>query len=187
MPPTPVYFYLNGLDKRLNWLRRWLLHIGSSPKRRIVLVDMKWGDNHESFERKLARVIAIFQAANTPVSIVAESASGSFVLTVLDRYPDLIKQGVIICGKNVGADTVADIVYAANPALRTSLRLADELVSSLTATARQKLQVIYSPLDGLIYEKDTVIKGVPMRRIYVPTHWLSIGWCMLRWRHFVGG
>jgi pimeloyl-ACP methyl ester carboxylesterase len=178
-----AYVYLPGLGERFYDSGRSLaLMLGSSLRKRIQKIDVRWGDNEELFAQKYARVLKTLRSYNCPVHVVAESASGSLAMILLHEHPEVIAHVTTFCGKNLGADNVNELVYQANPAFRESMRRADNAVIQLTDADRQKIHIVYSRYDWLIYQRDTLITGARITRMYTPTHWLSIVWCMLCWR-----
>lgn len=166
--------YLPGLGDRFDPLRRWALGGWRSSSRRVELVPMRWDDAGDSLGDKLDRIEQVIDSADGKVVLVGESAGGPVALVALDKFGDQVAGAITICGMNQHADQVRPEIYAKHPAFRQTMRQADEVVATLDATQRDRINIFYSQYDMTIAPKHTLIDGVRAHRVLVPGHMLAI-------------
>jgi hypothetical protein len=165
--------YIPGLADRLNRrfgqataLTLWNFH-GIRPH----YFTVGWADQHESFEQKLQRLlkrIDNLEARDYKLSLVAASAGASLALIAFCERPQAIQSVATICGKLHNPDTIADAIYAANPALKASLERFTEIEPSITPDRRRRVLTVLSNKDNLVPAGDSVLDKSKIEQL--PTH-----------------
>jgi len=132
----------------------------------------------ESYETKIQRLldeINKYAVQGHSVSLMGASAGASAVLNAFVAQPDKIKGVVLLCPKINGPETVSKKTYHENPAFKESLEQLQTNLAKLTPRQKaERLLIYYSPADGTIPYKASVILGVPEKRLPPIRHGYAI-------------
>jgi dienelactone hydrolase len=136
-----------------------------------------WADKQESFEQKLARLLKRIDhltARGHRVSLVSVSAGASLAMIALYERPQAINAVINIVGKLHNPQTIADAVYATNPAFRASLERFGTINRKFTAAERARVLTVLSKKDSLVPAGDALLEGSKIEQLPTQGHLLTI-------------
>ena len=171
--------YIPGLGDKLNRrfgqataLALWRLN-GVRPHYFVV----GWADQNEDFEHKLQRLLERVDTLTNrghTVSLVATSAGASLALIAFKKRVQSIHVVITICGKLNNLATVADAVYATNPAFKASLQRFAAIEPTLSANQRSRVLTVISKKDSLVPKGDSMLSGSKIEQLPTRGHLLTI-------------
>jgi hypothetical protein len=171
--------YVPGLADKIHYTfgQRTALFLWRSSRVRPYYFVVDWVNKHESFERKLERLIQTIDHAKRQgqtISLVTCSAGSSLTLAAYVKRRAVIKSVVSICGKLYHPETVPRALYELNPAFKTALLRYPKVESELTNADRKKVLVVRAAHDSYVPQHDGHIAGAHITTIPSVGHVFSI-------------
>jgi hypothetical protein len=171
--------YIPGLADRLNRrlgqntaLAFWYLN-GIRPHYFLV----GWTDKTEVFEAKLQRLLGKIDDLLTKgrtVSLIGASAGASLAMVALHERSGKLNAVVSVCGKLNNPQSVAEPVFAINPAFKGSLERYNQLKQSFSPKDLRRVMSAVSAKDNFVPRGDSEIAGAESYVIPARGHILSI-------------
>lgn len=108
------------------------------------------------------------------VSLVAASAGATAALQAYVLRKDKLAKVVFICGKINRPHPAGSRVYRQNPAYQAALEKVPKAIARLSADDKPKLLTMYSEVDGIVPNADSLIPGVKSYILPPRPHALAI-------------
>ncbi len=156
-----------------NWPKKYELDFSAHA--------MPWQDTKESFEPKYERFILrlsqLREEGYEKVSGIGTSAAGHIILMALYEYPELIDNGISVCGRLlVGNGYSPSLEKAAEgfPAFEEGVKKVNSTISSIGPEVLRKFMVIAPLRDQSVPVPTMHIPGSRVYRVIGVEHRLSI-------------
>jgi hypothetical protein len=171
---TVHIIYVSGFGGRYDSSRRFLLKFWRLYNVSTELVSMSWSDGL-SYDSKLKKLNqAIDRSMDKKIVLIGESAGASIAINAYAARETDIYRVITLCGKNSGADTVADHLYIKNPAFKDSIRLADRNIKRLSKEQARHFTSMYPLHDPVIPAHESIVPGSREVRLWTLGHLISI-------------
>jgi pimeloyl-ACP methyl ester carboxylesterase len=137
-------------------------------------VDEPWADK---LSRLVARIDALTEAGQ-PVALVGSSAGASAVIAAFAARKAQVAGCVVIAGKILRPDAIAEHYRQENPALVDAVRGSEAALKTLSAADRIRIMSRYAQKDTVVAQRDSVVEGADNRAVPVSGHTLVIGFML---------
>lgn len=175
--------YVPGLGDRRLTNRQRGLDLWHFRNVMTEICPMKWY-KREPWADKLSRLTDLInqrRSEGKSVTLIGESAGASAVMSLMTTQPELVDGAILLCGKFMHPDRVADSLYRKNPAFQTAMRESANGAPELTEHVRKKILNLHPLVDPVVPVRETKVRGIQNAYMPVAGHAISIIFALTLW------